>query len=137
MGDRPFRIAIGWTSRASGLSNYEDNDSKYEPYLPVVTIPASVDEATISVLQQRSFNGRVLPSAVGNTLCTSLGVGGILEKLNAPNCTPGSPRYKAWEYFIAENCDLGTAYAHLWYHPPDIDIGKHVTEAREDDDKMR
>ncbi len=89
------------------------------------------------MLRQWSFTGRVLPSAVANTLCRDLSVNEMLEMLNVPGCTPGSPRYKAWEYFIAENCDLGTTYAHLRYLPPDIDIGKHVTEAREYDNKMR
>ncbi len=89
------------------------------------------------MLGQRSFTGRVLPSAVADVPCAELGVQGVLERLNAPGCTPGSPRYKAWEYFIIEDCDLGTAYAHLRYQPHDNDIGKHVTEAREYDGKMR
>ncbi|KAK0477509.1 hypothetical protein EDD18DRAFT_1469290 [Armillaria luteobubalina] len=128
----------GWTaSYESSESNHEEDDSNDDPYLPVVTIRTNVEESTIPVLQKRSFTGRVLPSAIADTFCASLGVDGILEKLNAPRCTPGSPIYNAWEYFIAEKCDLGTAYAHLWYHPSDIDIAKHVTEARKFDDQMR
>ncbi len=93
--------------------------------------------STIPVVRQRSFIGRVLPSAVADIPCAELGVQGVLEKLNVLDCTPGSPRYNAWEYFVAEDCDLGTAYAHLRYKQHVIDIGKHVTEAREYDEKMR
>ncbi|KAK0482859.1 hypothetical protein EDD18DRAFT_1261899 [Armillaria luteobubalina] len=129
----------GWSSRSPEFrkSYFEKEDSNYDPYLPVVTIPPNVEESTIPVLQQRSFTGRVLRSAVADTLCASLGVDGILEKLNAPRCTPGSPRYQAWEYFIAEKCDIGTAYAHLWYHPLEIDIAKHVIEKCTDDAELR
>lgn len=143
-GESPgvFPVLSSWdTSRAFRDSNYEDDDSNGDRNLPVVTVSAynktGQEDSAIPVEQQRSFIGGVLPSAVADLPCASLGVEGALEKLNAPACTPGSPRYKAWEYFIAENCDLGTVYAHLRYQPHDIDIGKHVMEARKYDEEMR
>ncbi|KAK0471877.1 hypothetical protein IW261DRAFT_1424819 [Armillaria novae-zelandiae] len=79
--DRPFMFSgplyggETWpTSRASRESNYEDDNTKYDLYLPVVTIPTDKTraESTFAVLKQRSFTGRVLLSAVADTLCTSL-----------------------------------------------------------------
>ncbi len=60
----------------------------------------------------------------------------MLEKLNAPVLTPGSRLYRACEYFVTENYDLGTAYAHLRRYPYNFNIDRHVT-ARKSDEKRR
>ncbi len=78
----------------------------------------------------------MLPSAIANILCTVLGVDGMLERLNATVRTPDGPLYRAWEYFVTENYDLGTAYAHLRRYPYNFNINRHVT-ARKSDEKRR
>ncbi|KAK0457555.1 uncharacterized protein EV420DRAFT_1480621 [Desarmillaria tabescens] len=120
----------------------DEEDQKYESTLPEVTLSA-YDETgraeSIPVLKQRAYTGRVLPSAVADTPCADLGVDGMLEKLNAPSRTPDSPLYKACEDFVTENCDFGTAYAHLGHLCRIIDNGdvSDAMKAREDDDEMR
>ncbi|KAK0187510.1 hypothetical protein F5146DRAFT_960093 [Armillaria mellea] len=116
-------------------------NSEIYKHLREVTLSASDKNGHVEsdslVLHQRSYTGRVLPSAVANRLCSGLGVDGMLEILNSPVRTPESPLYKACEYFIAKNYDVGNAYAHLRRHPNDFDIDGHVTEVHLSDKRMR
>ncbi len=98
---------------------------------------AYTDESSIPVLKQQSYTGGVLPSTVANIPCTALGVDGMLEKLNPPVHTLGSPLYMGCEYFVAENYDLGTAYAHLHHHLHDFNINIHITKAHKSNEKMQ
>ncbi|SJL16915.1 uncharacterized protein ARMOST_20447 [Armillaria ostoyae] len=113
---------------------------KHYEELPEITLSASDGtshkESSVPVLKQRSFTGRVLPSTTADIPCAVLGIHGMMERLNSPVRTPGSPLYRACEYFVGENYDLGTAYAHLRRYPYNFNIDRHVT-ARKSDEKRR
>ncbi|KAK0435744.1 hypothetical protein EV421DRAFT_2039016 [Armillaria borealis] len=58
------------------------------------------------------------------------------ERLNSPVRAPGSLLYRACKYFVAQDYDLGTAYAQLRRYPYNFNIDRHVT-ARKSDEKRR
>ncbi len=89
------------------------------------------------MLKQQDYTGRVLPYNVANTPCADLGVDGMLDKVNARDCNPDRPLYKACEYFIDQKCDFGTAYAQLRRHLHDFNPDEHVVEAELKDKGMR
>ncbi|PBK59667.1 hypothetical protein ARMSODRAFT_982863 [Armillaria solidipes] len=114
---------------------------KHYKELPEVTLSASDGtshaESSIAVLKQRSFTGRVLPSAIADIPCAVLGLDGMLERLNSTVRTPGSPLYRVREYFVAENYDLGTAYAHLRRYPYNFNIDRHVTAHKSNEKRQQ
>ncbi len=61
----------------------------------------------------------------------------MLEILNSPIRSLDSPLYRACESFVAENHDLGIAYAHLRTNRHNLGIDKYITEAHQSDKKMR
>ncbi len=89
--------------------------------LPKVTLSASTEtgqvESSIEVPKQRSYTGRrpVIPSSLADTPCATLGVQGVLDRLNTTLGTPGTSRdlHTILKDFIEGNCDFGTAYALL------------------------
>ncbi len=91
--------------------------------LPQVTISAFTEvgqaELTISVPKQRFYTGRnpVIPSALANTPCATLGVQGILDHLNATLGTAYTldiPSLSSvLEDVIKHNYDFGAAYGRL------------------------
>ncbi len=60
----------------------------------------------------------------------------MLEMLNAIRPSD-STLYSACEYFVAENYDLGTAYAYLRPHSHNFDIDRDITKAHQSVKKMR
>ncbi|KAK0460062.1 uncharacterized protein EV420DRAFT_1747038 [Desarmillaria tabescens] len=100
---------------------------KYES-LPEVTLSAvtttSQAKSSIPVPKQWSYTGRkpVISSSLANTPCTSLGVAGLLEKLNSAlgtSYTLETPSLSSLlEAYSTKDYDFGTVYAHLrpvWY----------------------
>lgn len=70
------------------LETYE-HDYEWYDRLPKVTLSAStgtVQKASIPVLKQRSYTGKkpVIPSTLAGTLCSDLGIQGLLEKESTP-----------------------------------------------------
>ncbi|SJL14997.1 uncharacterized protein ARMOST_18477 [Armillaria ostoyae] len=91
--------------------------------LPEVTISALTEvgkaESMISVPNQRTYTGRksVIPSALADTPCATLGVQGVLDQLNATLGTAYALDTPSLSYvledFIKNNYDFGTAYGRL------------------------
>ncbi len=91
--------------------------------LPQVSISAFTEvgraESAISVPKQRFYTGRnpVIPSALADTPCTTLGVQGVLDQLNATLATAYTldiPSLSSvLEDVIKNNYDFGTAYGRL------------------------
>ncbi|KAK0224352.1 hypothetical protein IW262DRAFT_1493122 [Armillaria fumosa] len=128
------------------------------PHLPEITLSALAEtgraEFTIPVLKQRSYTGNapVISSALANTPCADLGIGGVLEKLNATlgtSYSPGSKVLLPWrktslysvlEPYIVRNDDFGTVYAHLrrpWYDYDVTQLEETLRAAEEEDRIMR
>ncbi|KAK0431323.1 hypothetical protein EV421DRAFT_1928099 [Armillaria borealis] len=90
---------------------------------PKVTLSASIEsgrrESSIPVLNQRSYTGRkpVISSSLADTPCTSLGVKGLLRKLNAILSTSymveTCPLSTFLEDYIGKGYDFGTVYGRL------------------------
>ncbi|KAK0453051.1 hypothetical protein EV421DRAFT_646886 [Armillaria borealis] len=99
-----------------------DSDSGYNT-LPEVTISATIEtgqaESTIKVPKQRNYTGRepVIPSSLADIPCATLGVQGVLDRLNATlgtSHTLDTPSVlSVLEDCIVKNYDFGTAYGHL------------------------
>ncbi len=118
---------------------------KYDP--PCVTLSALTEigqeELTIPVLKQRSYTGKmVISSALADTLCTDLGVQGILEKLNMIFGTSytldSGILHSVLQSYIRQKSDFGNAYTHLhfyWYNMAVIKDRLCMDE--EKDQKMR
>ncbi|KAK0430970.1 hypothetical protein EV421DRAFT_204320 [Armillaria borealis] len=102
-------------------------DIKYKS-LPEVTLSGFTESGgeniPILVLKQQSYTGRkpVIPSSLANTPCASLGVAGLLERLNTVLGTSynleNASLSTLLEDYIAKDYDFGTAYGNLrplWY----------------------
>ncbi|SJL08169.1 uncharacterized protein ARMOST_11532 [Armillaria ostoyae] len=113
------------------IGMYRHDYEWYDVRLPevILTPPdppiGTGQSASIPVLKQRSYTGRdpVIPSALADTLCSDLGIQGLLENLNATLGTSHT-LFTPWVYSvlgdcISENYDFGTAFAYLrpfWYY---------------------
>ncbi|KAK0224931.1 hypothetical protein EDD85DRAFT_981189 [Armillaria nabsnona] len=78
-----------------------------------------MDQTSIPVLKQRSYIGKkpIIPSTLTDTLCSNLGIQGLLEKLNTTlsmSDTLFTPQvYSVLEDCIMQKWDFGTAFAYL------------------------
>ncbi len=91
--------------------------------LPIVNISAFTEtgqaEASIKVPKQRSYTGRspVIPSSLADTPCATLGVQGVLDRLNATlgtSHTFDTPSVLSLlEECIEQKYDFGTVYGRL------------------------
>ncbi|KAK0435886.1 hypothetical protein EV421DRAFT_2086987 [Armillaria borealis] len=91
--------------------------------LPKITLSASTEtgqaESSIEVPNQRSYTGRapVISSSLADTPCTTLGIEGLLGRLNATlgtSYTLDTPSLSSLlDECIVKNDDFGTAYARL------------------------
>ncbi|PBK73164.1 hypothetical protein ARMSODRAFT_1015958 [Armillaria solidipes] len=117
--------------------------------LPKVTISATIEtgqaESTIKVPKQRNYTGRepVIPSSLADTPCATLGVQGVLDRLNATlgtSHTLDTPSVlSVLEDCIVKNYDFGTAYGRLrgvWNRNNDCTIEDEL-RTREEGDKER
>lgn len=101
--------------------NHDHDDEWYEK-LPEVTLSPPIGMAHktyIAVLKQRSYTGRkpVIPSTLADTLCSDLGIQGVLAKLNITLGTSYT-LFTPWIYSVLGDCiledyDFGTAFAYL------------------------
>ncbi|KAK0453066.1 hypothetical protein EV421DRAFT_647444 [Armillaria borealis] len=139
------------SSEASDNSDSERSwDSDYEyTTLPKVTISATIEtgqaESTIKVPKQRKYTGRkpVIPSSLADTPCATLGVQGVLDRLNATlgtSHTLDTPSVlSVLEDCIVRNYDFGTAYGCLrcvWNRKNDCTIEDELRR-REEEDKEK
>ncbi|SJL01424.1 uncharacterized protein ARMOST_04746 [Armillaria ostoyae] len=138
------------SNKASDGSNSErswDSDSEYT--LPEVTISATIEtgraESTIKVPKQRNYTGRmpVIPSSLADIPCATLGVQGVLDRLNATlgtSHTLDTPSVlSVLGDCIVKNYDFGTAYGRLrgvWNSDNDCTIEDQL-RTREEEDKER
>ncbi|KAK0191547.1 hypothetical protein F5146DRAFT_605174 [Armillaria mellea] len=114
----------GQTSEAFDDSDYErfwdsDSESEYDT-LPEVTISATIEtgqaESTIKVPKQRNYIGQmpVIPSAFADIPCATLGIQGVLDRLNitlGTSHTLDTPSvFSVLEDCIVKNYNFGTAY---------------------------
>ncbi|SJL08918.1 uncharacterized protein ARMOST_12292 [Armillaria ostoyae] len=108
--------------------NIGDLENHYRRYryqrgitLPEVTLSAFTEigqaESSIKVPKQRSYTGRspVIPCSLADTPCATLGIQGVLDRLNATLGTSRTSRkcHTILKDFIERNYDFGTAYALL------------------------
>ncbi len=114
--------------------------------LPEVTLSAPTEagqaESTILVPKQRSYIGRkpVIPSALADTLCTELGVDGVLEKLNATLSTSynlTASLNSVLKSYITRNDDFGMAYADLRCYWSDYATIEHILHTAEEKDREK
>ncbi|PBK58664.1 hypothetical protein ARMSODRAFT_1010061 [Armillaria solidipes] len=109
------------------ILQFEQMRLKYAS-LPEVTLSAVTEtgqpESSIQVPKQQSYTGRnpVIPSALADTPCSSLGVEGLLGKLNSILNTSYTMEMRSLssllDSYIMEDYDVGTIYGHLrqfWY----------------------
>ncbi|PBL01937.1 hypothetical protein ARMGADRAFT_232916 [Armillaria gallica] len=125
-----------------------DSESKYKT-LPQVTISATIEtgqaESTIKVPMQRNYTGRrpVILSSLADIPCATLGVQGVLDRLNATlgtSHTFDTPSVlSVLGDCIVKNYDFGTAYGRLrgvWSRNNDCTIEDEL-RTREEEDKER
>ncbi|KAK0453072.1 hypothetical protein EV421DRAFT_1701261 [Armillaria borealis] len=118
--------------------------------LPKVTISATIEtgqaESTIKVPKQRNYTGRrpVIPSSLADTPCATLGVQGVLDRLNATlgtSHTLDTPSVlSVLEDCIVKNYDFGTAYGRLrnvWNKKNDCTIEDELRRREEEDKEWR
>ncbi|KAK0211956.1 hypothetical protein IW262DRAFT_1485949 [Armillaria fumosa] len=114
--------------RSNNLKNswrrYQQTEEIEKHFQPAeVTLSALTETGrarlSIEVPKQRSYIGRrpVIPCSLADTPCATLGVQGVVNRLNATLGTSRMPRklYTILEDFIEKNYDFGMAYALL--HP--------------------
>ncbi|PBK73178.1 hypothetical protein ARMSODRAFT_719335 [Armillaria solidipes] len=114
------------SGQSSQTSDDSDPESYWEPEyntLPKVTISATIEtgqaESSIKVPKQRKYTGRrpVIPSSLADIPCATLGVQGVLDRLNATlgtSHTLDTPSVlSVLEDCIVKNYDFGTAYGRL------------------------
>ncbi|KAK0443705.1 uncharacterized protein EV420DRAFT_1023292 [Desarmillaria tabescens] len=129
------------------MGSVQSNERR--PY-PQVTISSFTEtgkvESSIPVPKQRCYTGRkpVISSSLANTPCTSLGVGGLLDQLNAILVTSytlkNSFLSSILETCISSNYDFGTAFGRLrpiWYNANWSTIQNELRAHEEKDQKMR
>ncbi|KAK0429885.1 hypothetical protein EV421DRAFT_1913810 [Armillaria borealis] len=83
----PVQIQCSDTGNQSVISSAPDSDLSTDDELREITLSTLTEtgeaESTIPVLKQRSYTGsRAITSSLANTPCATLGVSGVLEKLN-------------------------------------------------------
>ncbi len=117
--------------------------------LPKVTISATIEtgqaESTIKVPMQRNYTGRlVIPSSLADIPCATLGVQGVLDRLNATlgtSHTLDTPSVlSVLEGCIVKNYDFGTAYGRLrgvWNESSDCTIEDELRTREEEDKEQR
>ncbi|KAK0186358.1 hypothetical protein F5146DRAFT_128073 [Armillaria mellea] len=111
-----------------GCVHWERAHLKYEG-LPKVTLSAFTEtgqeESSIPVPKQHRYTGSkpVISSSLAGTLCSDLGVDGMLEQLNTTLGTSYTLETPGLSFllnsYISKNYDFGTAYAYLrleWYN---------------------
>ncbi len=126
-----------------------NEDSEYEN-LPVFSISAHKEtgqtESSIRVPLQRTYTGRrpVISSSLADIPCTTLGVRGILDKLNATlqtEHTLDTPFLSSFlEDCVANNYDFGTAYAHvrpIWSYWSTIQDELRKWEAKDQEERRK
>ncbi len=117
---------------------------------PEVTISALTEtgqaESSIEVPLQRSYTRRrpVVPSSLADTPCTTLGIQGVLDKLNATigtSYTLGIPSLRSiLKDCVKNNYDFGTAYGRLrriWFTDDWNNILTELCRREGKDRKMR
>ncbi|KAK0467641.1 hypothetical protein IW261DRAFT_1598112 [Armillaria novae-zelandiae] len=117
---------------------------------PEVTISACSEigqvEDEIALPLQRIYTGKkpVISSSLADTPCTTLGLHGLLEQLNATLCTShtlDTPSLSSLlEACVAKKYDFGTAYGSLriaWYTEDWSNIPSRLHECEEKDREMR
>ncbi len=107
----------------SGETSDTDSSDTDTPLLPKVTISSRQKlgqmEESIKVPKQWAYTSRkpVISSSLTNTLCSSLGIQGLLDLLNTTlrtSYTLDTPSLSfVLEDCIAQNYNFGTAYGHL------------------------
>ncbi|PBK64767.1 hypothetical protein ARMSODRAFT_1022753 [Armillaria solidipes] len=116
-----------WFHRYWNLNDIRDYEDSYERLkyyerLPEVTLPAPTgmgQMASTPVPKQQSYTGKkpVISFTLADTLCSDLGIQGLLEKLNTILGTSftmfTSSVYSVLEDCILQKWDFGTAYAYL------------------------
>ncbi|SJL01412.1 uncharacterized protein ARMOST_04734 [Armillaria ostoyae] len=145
------QLSVVISSEASDDSDSERSwDSDYDyTTLPKVTISATIEtgqaELTIKVPKQRNYTGQkpVIPSSLADTPCATLGVQGVLDRLNATlgtSHTLDTPSVlSVLEDCIVKNYDFGTAYGRLrcvWNRKNDCTIEDELRR-REEEDKEK
>ncbi|KAK0456823.1 hypothetical protein EV421DRAFT_1896021 [Armillaria borealis] len=118
--------------------------------LPEVTISSQTEigqsEESVKVPKQRAYTGRkpVISSSLADTLCSSLGIQGLLDLLNTTlgtSYTLDTPSlYFVLKDCITQNCDFGTAYGRLrsaWYEQHRSIIQMELWEREAEDINQR
>ncbi|PBL01969.1 hypothetical protein ARMGADRAFT_1071474 [Armillaria gallica] len=144
----------GQSNNASDDSDYEnsqdsDSESEYITF-PKVTISATIEtgqaESTIKVPKQRNYTGRMpaIPSSLADIPCATLGVQGVLDRLNATlgtSHTFDTPSVMSvLVYCIVKKYDFGTAYGRLrgvWNRNNDCTIEDELRTREEEDKEQR
>ncbi|KAK0433757.1 hypothetical protein EV421DRAFT_1994036 [Armillaria borealis] len=117
--------------------------------LPEVTLSAVTKtgqpESSIQVPKQKSYTGKtpMIPSSLANIPCSSLGVKGLLGKLNSILDTSYTMEIHSLssllDAYIMKGYDFGTVYGHLcqfWYYDL-IDIKNEIQSREALDQQMR
>ncbi|KAK0244859.1 hypothetical protein EDD85DRAFT_214993 [Armillaria nabsnona] len=141
------------TSGDSDTSSDESDSSCWPPEnieFPEITISALTEagkaESSIEVPLQRSYTGQhpVIPSFIANTPCATLGVQGVLDRLNATlrtSYTLDTPSLPSiLEDCIEKNYDFGTAYGclhRIWYTHNWSKVQDELHRWEENDREMR
>ncbi|KAK0504506.1 hypothetical protein EDD18DRAFT_505505 [Armillaria luteobubalina] len=133
-----------WKYRQDGMALIKHAE------FPEVTISACIEigqsEGEIAVPLQRIYTGKkpIIPSSLANIPCTTLGLHGLLERLNATLCTSytlDNPSLASLlEACIVKKYDFGTAYGSLrtaWYTESWSQIPYRLRECEEKDREMR
>ncbi|KAK0499353.1 hypothetical protein EDD18DRAFT_1349533 [Armillaria luteobubalina] len=140
------RESHGRPEEASDDEDEEDSSSGYstnveDPTPLWVTLTSLTetgqDEWTIPVLKQRSYTWiEAISSALADTLCTDLGIHGVLKELNTALGTSYNldSVISILDPYIAQNVDFGTAYAYLRPYWDDIPNMAHRLRTREVED---
>ncbi|SJL16385.1 uncharacterized protein ARMOST_19909 [Armillaria ostoyae] len=117
----PFIRMMGQIDVNQSIEDLEDCYRHGRYQRAEVTLSAFTEtgqaELSIKVPKQRSYTSRspVIPCSLTDTLCATLGIQGVLDRLNATLGTFRTSRklHIILEDFIVRNYDFGTAYALL------------------------
>ncbi|SJL15514.1 uncharacterized protein ARMOST_19014 [Armillaria ostoyae] len=141
------------TSGDSDMTSYVPRHRRWPPKdiaFPKVKISAFIEtgreKSSIIVPKQRSYTSRhpVIPSSLADTPCTTLGVQGVLDRLNATLRTPYTLDTPSLRSILGDcvekNYDFGTAYGRLrqiWYTADCSNIRDELRRHEQMDRKMR
>ncbi|KAK0439068.1 uncharacterized protein EV420DRAFT_1202271 [Desarmillaria tabescens] len=125
----------------------EEEISPVDKKVPKITLNAYTETgregSTIPVLKQRSYTGiKVIPSALANTPCTTLGIVGILDEFNATlgksyRLDSHPTLHSFLNSCIERNYDFGTAYAHFRYNSSWVRTSTNLHKGEVKDGEMR